>query len=158
MSRNKISLGKPPSHLLQQAPLPEQKEAKEKIIFDRRQAKSSTPSSLVAGYFKERIMKEIIGTILFVAVAIAFIYFWFYVDKKCEEIIYNRGYEQGRIVGHTAGYAAGYSYIKSVAELQQQAGIEPNDCDGFWGPKTEKAYNRAYGNQEAVKCFKRMSR
>jgi len=83
-------------------------------------------------------MKHILITIIFLAVLI-FTY-WFIRQTK------------------ESSYAAGYAHIKTVEELQQQAGMEPNDCDGIWGSKTKVAYNQAYNNQEAVKMFRRMAK
>jgi len=91
-------------------------------------------------------MKHILTTLIFLAVLI-FTY-WFIRQTK------------------ESSYAAGYAHIKTVEELQQQAGMEPNDCDGkickMWNvpghSKTMEAYNQAYNDQEAVKMFRRMAK
>jgi len=80
-------------------------------------------------------MKHILITIIFLAVLI-FTY-WFIRQTK------------------ESSYAAGYNYIKSVRELQEQVGAEP---DGIVGPETIKKLDRAYCDQEAVKMFRRMAK
>jgi len=69
-------------------------------------------------------------------------------------------------LGYKAGNKEGYAYIKTIKEIQEQLGMEPNDCDGkickMWNvpghSKTIEAYNQAYNDQEAVKMFRRMAK
>lgn len=68
------------------------------------------------------------------------------MDKKSDAANYH--------IGYTAGYQAGLAHIKSISELQEQVGAEP---DGIWGRETDRLYDKAYCNQENVKMFKRMS-
>lgn len=91
-------------------------------------------------------MKHILVTIIFLAMLV--------LTYSFTKWLLNTPYK-GRY--YEQGYAAGYSYIKSISELQEQAGMEPNDCDGIWGEKTDKAYDQARNNQYAVKMFERMS-
>lgn len=52
-------------------------------------------------------------------------------------------------------YNKGYAYIKSIKELQEQVGAEP---DGIWGKETDRLYDDAYCNQCAIKSMERMSK
>ena len=63
---------------------------------------------------------------------------------------------------YESGYIAGYTYIKSISELQEQVGAEPDGkiCEMWNVPghsETGEKWNRAYCDQEAVKMFRRMS-
>lgn len=91
-------------------------------------------------------MKHLIITIIFVALFLATLIFTHWYIQRAKEL------------ADTRGYIRGYNYIKSISELQEQAGMESNECDGIWGSKTSKAYDQARNNQYAVKMFKKMSK
>lgn len=85
-------------------------------------------------------MKHILITVIFLAVLV--LVYW------CVSSPYRGRY-------YKDGYAAGYAYIKSIKELQEQVGAEP---DGIWGKDTNSLYDRAWCNQAAIKMFKKMSK
>lgn len=99
------------------------------------------------------MLKHILITIIFLAVLFATC--WFVKSgwglKKPENNIEHK-------LAYLEGYAAGYAAIKSISELQEQAGMEPDDCDGVWDAKTKAAYNLAYNNQEYKLLCERMSK